>query len=216
MISLVHSATQPYHHLRLNKDFRSNLTWWSMFARHWNGAALISGSHDNEIILTTDASGSWGCRAWCGSAWFQLQWNIKSQCLQITIKELIPILTASFLWGHNWRRHNVLVYCDNETVVFTLNKRYSKDPYMIHMFCTLFFVEAYFQFQLLATHIPGSHNTLADILSSNHVAKFRTQHPHVDIFLSCVPFSLQQWLLDLQMDCTSETWTQLFSTFAAS
>ena len=191
IISLVHSAMQPYHHMRLNKDFLSDLTWWSVFARHWNGAALISGSYDNEIILTTDALGSWGCGTWCGSAWFQLQWNIKSQCLQIAIKELIPILIASFLWGHNWRRHNVLAYYGNEGVVFTLNKKYSRDPYMAHMLCTLFFVEAHFQFQLQATHIPGSHNTLADFLPRN------------------------QWVLDLQMDWTSETWTQLFSTFVS-
>ena len=215
VISLVHSVAQPYHHIRLNKDFLSDLTWWNIFAKHWNGAALISGSHDNDIILTTDASGSWGCGAWCGTAWFQLQWNAKSQCLQIAVKELIPVLIASFLWGDKWRGHNVLLYCDNEAVVLILNKRYSKDPYMAHMLRTLFFVEAQFQFQLKATHIPGSHNVLADCLSRNQVAKFRTQHPNADIFPSCIPLSLLQWLLDLQVDWTSETWTQRFSIFVS-
>ena len=109
----------------------------------------------------------------------------------------------------------MLVYYDYEAVVFTLNKRYSRDPYMAHMLRTLFFVEAHFQFQLQATHIPGSHNTLTGFLSRNQVAKFRTQHPHADMFPSCVPLSLLQWLLDLQMDWTSETWTQLFSTFVS-
>jgi len=50
---------------------------------------------------------------------------------------------------------------------------------MAHMICTLFFVEAHFQFQLTAT---GSHNTLADFLSRNQVARFRTQHHEADIF----------------------------------
>jgi len=80
-------------------------------------------------------------------AWFQLQWNAKSRDLQIAIKELVPVLIASFLWGHNWRRNKVLVYCNNEAVVFILNKRDSKDPYMAHMLRTLFFIEAQFQFQ---------------------------------------------------------------------
>ena len=53
---------------------------------------------------------------------------------------------------------------------------------MAHILHTFFFVEAHFQFQLQATHIPGSHNTLADFLSRNQAAKFRTQHPRADIF----------------------------------
>jgi len=213
MIALKSTVELPHHHIRLNKDFLSDLTWWSVFASHWNGTGLISGSHDKEVSLASDASGSWGCGAWCGTEWFQLQWKGESQNLQIAVKELIPILIASFLWGRKWGKHNVLVYCDNEAVVHVLNKRYSKDPYMAHMIRTLFFVEAHFQFQLTAAHIPGSHNTLADFLSRNQVNRFRTQHHEADIFPLCVPLSLLQWLLDLQMDWTSETWTQLFSTF---
>ena len=113
------------------------------------------------------------------------------------------------------RGHIVMARCDNEAVVFVLNKRYSKDPHLAHMLRTLFFVEAHFQLQLKAQHIPGSHNTLADLLSRNQVAKFRTLVPSADIFPLCVPLSLLQWLLDLTMDWTSEPWTQLFSTFVS-
>ena len=213
MISLVHTVEQPHHHIRLNKDFISDLTWWKIFAKHWNGSALIPGSHDKEIVLTSDASGSWGCGAWCGTEWFKLQWDDQSQHLQIAIKELVPIMIALFLWGQKWKGHKVLARCDNEAVVVVLNKRYSKDPHLAHMIRTLFFVEAHFQFQLKAAHIPGSHNTLADLLSRNQVAKFHTIHPRADIFPLCVPLSLLQWLLDLKMDWTSEPWTRLFSTF---
>jgi len=72
MISLVHTVKQTHHHIRFNKEFISNLTWWKVFARLWNGSALIPGSLEKEIILTSDASGTWGCRAWCGLEWFQL------------------------------------------------------------------------------------------------------------------------------------------------
>ena len=166
-------------------------------------------------MLTSDASGSWGCRAWCGLEWFQLQWDDQSQHFQIAIKELVPIMVALFLWGPKWRGHIVMARCDNKAVVFVLNKRYSKDPHLAHMLRTLFFVEAHFQLQLKAQHIPGSHNTLADLLSRNQVAKFRTLVPSADIFPLCVPLSLLQWLLDLTMDWTSEPWTQLFSTFVS-
>ena len=213
MISLINTAKQPHHHIRLNNEFISDLTWWKIFAKHWNGSSLIPGSHVKDTVLTSDASGSWGCGAWCGSEWFHLQWDDQSQRFHITIKELVPIMVALFLWGPKWRGHKVMARCDNEAVVVILNKRYSKDPHLAHMLRTLFFVEAHFQLQLKAAHIPGSHNTLADLLSRNQAARFRTIHPSADIFPSCVPLSLLQWLLDLKMDWTSEPWTQLFSTF---
>ena len=138
MISLVHIVEQPHHHIRLNNEFISHLTWWKVFAKHWNGSPLIPGSHDKEIVLTSDASGSWGCGAWCGVEWFKLQWDDRSQHLQIAIKELIPIMVALFLWGQKWRAHKVLAHCDNEVMVVILNKRYSKDLHLAHMLHTLF------------------------------------------------------------------------------
>ena len=164
---------------------------WPIMVEHiCQTPALISGSHDKEVTVTSGASGSWGCGGGYGPMWFQLQWNGKSQHLVIAIIELIPVLIASFIWGHKWKGHNVLVYCDNEAVVFVLNKCYSRDPYLAHMLRTLFFV------QIKAVHIPGSHNTLVDLLSRNQVTKFRTQQHNADIFPTRVPLSLLQWLLD--------------------
>ena len=55
---------------------------WPIMVKHiCQTLALISGSHDKEVIVTLDASGSWGCGAGYGSMWFQLQWNGKSQHL---------------------------------------------------------------------------------------------------------------------------------------
>jgi len=103
MIALKSTVELPHHHIWLSKDFLSDLTWWwSVFASHWNDIGLISGSHDNEVSLASDTSGSWGCGAWCGTEWFQLQWKGESQNFKIAIKEPIPILIASFLWGHKW------------------------------------------------------------------------------------------------------------------
>jgi len=76
---------------------------------------------------------------------------------------------------------------DNEVVVVILNKHYSKDPHLAHMLRILFFVEALFQLQLKAVHIPGSHNTLTDLLSRNQVARFHTIHPSADIFTFIFP-----------------------------
>ena len=50
-------------------------------------------------LSESDASGSWGCGAWYGHSWFQLQWDNRSAHLPIMVKELLPIFMA---WGPTW------------------------------------------------------------------------------------------------------------------
>ena len=69
-----HSAPQPHHHIRLNREFRSDLQWWSTFVVAWNGVSVWKSQEQPTIELASDASGSWGCGAWCGKDWFHLQW----------------------------------------------------------------------------------------------------------------------------------------------
>jgi len=92
-----------------------------------------------EVIFTSDASGLWGCEAWSNNDWFQLAWDAATQRFQIAIKELIPVLIATVVWGAKWEGLFVLVHCDNEAVVAVINSRCSKDHHLMHMLHTLFF-----------------------------------------------------------------------------
>ena len=78
---------RPHHHIRLNREFRADLAWWRLFLRPWNGVGLIdvTSSHPG-IELSSDASGSWGCGAWCGTKWFQYPWSSSAMHLDITVK----------------------------------------------------------------------------------------------------------------------------------
>ena len=206
---------QPHHHIRLNSAFRSDLEWWRVFALYWNGKGLISTVYEKEVLLTSDASGSWGCGAWSNSDWFQLPWDQVSQHFQIAIKELIPVLIATVIWGKKWKGCLVVANCDNEAVVVILNSRCSKDPHLMHMLRTLFFIEAHYQFKITAKHIPGTLNTWADHMSRHKLEHFYDYHHTASHYPSCIPKNLLQWLLDPQMDWTSSHWTQQFSTFVS-
>ncbi len=41
MFGLLSRAREPFHHVRLNKEFQSDLRWWSMFLEQWNGVSLL-------------------------------------------------------------------------------------------------------------------------------------------------------------------------------
>ena len=61
----------------------------------------------------------------------------------------------------------------------------AKDKKLAHMLRCLFFLEAKFQFTIVAAHIPGAINVRADALSRNHIlVSFLPRHaPHLKQFL---------------------------------
>ncbi len=107
--------------IRLNAEFRA---WWSEFLAQWNGSSFfLPPQHLTQLAVTSDASGSWGCGAWHGHTWFQIQWSARAQPLTIAEKELVPIIVACATWGPTWRGQRISCYCDNQAVVACLRSK---------------------------------------------------------------------------------------------
>ena len=134
-----------------------------------------------SIVLTSDASGSWGCGAYWGSQCFQLPWSVTACHIDINIatKELIPIVIAAALWGKMWSGQVVCSRCDNEAVVAVINRCTSRDYASVMV---SHFFEASFLFQIVATHMAGSENTLADNLSRDKL------HVYLRFLVSYSPY----------------------------
>ena len=212
-ISLLSVVKLPHHHVRLNAEFKADLSWWKAFASQWNGASVIISQGSPGITITSDASGSWGCGAWYESKWFSLEWQDDIRDKNITVKELIPIIIAAVSWGHLFRGMQVVSNCDNMAVVSLLNHRYSREADLMQLLRTLFFLEAHFQFQLSAVHIPGALNVGADDLSRNRAHAFRHKHPQAERYPHHIPSSLLQWLLAPGTEWTSPAWIRQFNIF---
>ena len=93
-------------------------------------------------------------------------------------------------WGKKWEGYTVVVFCDNETVVTILGSWYYKEPTLMHMLRVLFLAETHYQFRLVAHHIPGTCNTLADHLSRNQLSEFHKKFPSTSKHASPVSHSL--------------------------
>ena len=159
---------------RLNTEARSDILWWHSFIAEWNGLSMMHQLHKKnpEIILTSDASGSWGCGAFWNTEWFQYQWSAYTADLQITTKELMPIVISAAIWGPQWSGKSVQCRCDNEAVVSILNSGTSKDPTVMGLMRCLHFFAAKFSLIVSAVHLPGVDNSLADALSRNNLPSF--------------------------------------------
>ena len=148
-----------------------------------------------------------------GMVWPQVQWDQQSIGRQIAVKELLPVIIAAAIWGHEWAGKWVVSNCDNQAVVAVLNSRYSREKDLMQLLRCLFFLEAHFQFQLSAYHLPGILNDCADDLSRNHLSSFQAKMPMADTYSSSIPPSLLQWLLHPDLSWTSPIWIQLFNSF---
>ena len=130
LYDMLPSVKAPNHHLYLNAAARSDLAWWTSFIESWNGLSLLHSQQPAfpHHTVVSDASGQWGCGAYCGRSWFQLCWlGTPVQDESIMVKELTPVVIASAIWGRQWAGHTVQCKCDNEAVVAVFFSRISKN-----------------------------------------------------------------------------------------
>ena len=212
LFSLLPLANKPHHKVRLNCSVRADIRWWQCFLQDWNGTFFVSPSFPTTQVFS-DASCSYGCGAFVvNGPWFQFQWPQAWEQIDISIKELIPIIAAAAVWGPNWCKQHICFNSDNLAVVSILNTKAPRDPHLCHSLRTLFFYSAQYSFSYSARHLPGRENSTADALSRNsaYLFPFFTQVPQTNI-----PPPILDLLLELSLDWESLQWTSKFSASLA-
>ena len=216
MITLLTVAKELHHRIRLNKGFRSDLRWWATFLASWNGKSMMSaaGCSPPVAIITSEASGNWGCGAFSSEGnWFQLAWPKEWLAWHITVKELLPVVISAAIWGNQWWGSTVRCKCDNAAVVAIVKSGTSKEAMVMELVRNLFFILAQFNMWLHIEHIPRVQNGAADALSRNNCASFHFQVPGCNRQPSAIPDELLQLLVHQAPDWTSDSWTALRKFF---
>lgn len=168
MLNLLSCFRHPDHPIRINTEFQKDLEWWHEFLDSWNGVSfwLYPGVPSvSNVIVSSDASGAIGCAAFYNQQWFNKMWSPSQLSHSIAFKELFPIVVAAYVWGPQWSRQHVLFKCDNEAVVFIMNKRTSKIPAIMQLMRHLLLAAAHHNFSFSSEHLPGINNCIADALS---------------------------------------------------
>ena len=198
------------HQVRLSLPARSDIMWWHTYISLWNGRAFFPLSSSPEVTLTTDASGSWGCGALLSFSWFQFEWRLHTRDWHICAQELFPIVLAAATWGPEWHSAQLSCNCDNEAVVYVINKGSARDPIVAHLLRCLFFYAAHYHFSIRAVHIAGQTNILADALSRNNLAMFFSSFPQASPYPTPVSPAAIAMAVSPSLDWTSPDWKQLF------
>ena len=115
------------------------------------------------------------------------------------------------LWeGSQWCGKIVCCRCDNQAVVQVIASRYSRERDLMHLLRCLFFFEAHYDFSVVAEHVPGVDNVLADDLSRNRLDTYLLQVPNASKSPVPLPPDLLDLLLDTRAQCISPNWTKRF------
>ncbi len=195
-ISHLHLLASSAHALEdlisLSLECRDELRLWIMFLKQWNGLSLF---HNNlvsspiDINLFTDAAPSIGFGGFYQGRWFAAPWPAQLRDLpqSSALFELYPLVVAAFLWGNEWSSKCILVHCDNEAVIQCVNKGRSHSPALTPFLRRLKWISACDQFVIVAKHVAGSENQIADSLSRFLFQKFRKLAPEADKLPTPVP-----------------------------
>ena len=164
------------HRVHLTKVARENIVWWYSFLQVWNGVSMLPSSIPDQYI-TSDASGSWGCRVIYQNLLIQVAWPSQWADVSIAPKEMAPIVMAVALWGLQWKGTGVCSLCDNAAVVHIINRKTARDPILARILRVLCILCAVYDITLTARHLPGVQNTAADALSRNRLHTFFLLNP---------------------------------------
>ena len=211
MFSLLARASSRHFYIHLDTVAKADLAWWDCFLCDWHGASFMVRADWPAVVVHSDASGVFGCGAVCSNGyWTQLEWPPEWREVDISVKELLPIVLAAAVWGHSWTRHRITFYSDNAAVVAVIQRRSARDNHLLHLLRCLYFYAAHFQFTYAARHIPGVNNVAADALSRNHMSTFLSLVPQGT--LTQIPPSATAFLLHSRPDWGSRDWIRLFKT----
>lgn len=188
-----------HHRIRVSASMIADLQVWLSFLDHFNGLSIILDKDwcDNQDLdLYTDAAGSLGFGAYFQGHWAHGSWPSHLLAMEITFKELVPIVLSLHLWGAEFANRRIVFHCDNEAVVHIINKQSTRSKPIMVLVRILVSVCLHYNILFRAKHIASSQNSIADALSRFQWNRFRSLAPQADPSPTLIPDHL--WRLVMQ------------------
>ena len=126
--------------------------------------------------MCNDASG-FGYAAVFGGQWLQGNFPSHWEEINITAKELLPIVLALRVCGPELSNNTIHFFTDNMAAMHIINKQTSKDKLVMNMVRYLVLTLLTYNIDLRAKHIPGKSNIICDLLSRFQTHKARRLLP---------------------------------------
>ena len=162
MLELLRAA-HGSNFISLTSEFRRDLQWFAKFLPSYNGVNYYDHrSVDHIIELDACLTGLGGC---VGRFVYHLPLAHGYANCGIVQLEMVNILLAMRLFWRLWSTKKILVRCDNYAVVTVLRSGKTRDPFLAACARNIWYCAATYDTDVTFTHIKGSENKVADLLS---------------------------------------------------
>ena len=183
-------SSSHYVRRRITSEIREDLVVWKDFLSHASQGKkfkyLVGGTPQHVIV--SDASGSIGYGVYMGSHWIDGLWpDAFWKSMNIAVLELFPIFLALNVWSNTIENSVVQISTDNKALVPVLNRLYCKDSALRKLVRPIALLCMNKNILLVASHIRGSDNVGADLLSRGQREKFLQQFPDMSRVPTQVP-----------------------------
>ena len=149
--------------IKLSHAFFKDLNWFNVFLHQYNGITFYDNQKIDEVIYL-DA-----CLTGLGGTFNNMVYTLPIPLnygnFNINHLEMINIMVALKIWGHIWANKKVRIHCDNLPVVEVLNSGRARDDTLATCARNIWLLSALYNITLKVTHIAGSQNNMADLLS---------------------------------------------------
>ena len=103
---------------KLSHEIRKDILWWLQFIDVFNGIELIPSPSVNLAVYgdaCVTGGGGWNPAT---AEFFSCRFsnNLSSPDMPIHIKEFIVLILTIKSWGSLWAGHQIVMYCDNDSV----------------------------------------------------------------------------------------------------
>ena len=193
LIDITKGVVSKNHHIRLNNEARCDIAMWLSFLENFNGKTIISKNfwvNSFSLKFYSDASGA-GYAGVNGDQWFQGEFPPEWKSVNIAVKELLPVALSFRMWAPRLKGKNIIFMVDNRAIVDVLQSQTSRDPHIMSILRPMVVASMVNNVQFYSYHIPGKHNTIADLISRFQVGKAKLIAPWLASSPTQVPL---QWL----------------------
>ena len=176
------SGQPERYKVKLTDESRKDLLWWKRYLDHFNGIQMIIEEDpfsleleqmlDRPFELCAGDATPIGCGAWYGTQYWCRRFpsNLQDPAIPIHLKEFWWIIVSARLWGNFWSGRSVTIFCDNDSVVDTINYRKPKDTMMLSLLREFLYIVVTMKFFPVTRKIGTKQNFLADHISRRHDA----------------------------------------------
>lgn len=179
------SGLKKHYHLRVDRELRADCRMWLEFLGMDQAVSrpfmdFMTVLHADEIDFYTDGAldeQRIGVGGVFGSSWFHgwldaSDYRTAGKNVNIQIVELYSILLGLSLWIERLRNRRVVIFCDNKSVVYMINRPSSSCRVCMIMIRMITLWSMKFNTRIFATHIKSEDNEFADPLSRGKIQQF--------------------------------------------